>query len=428
MADAAAACWGTGDNGDISTAAEDELRGWTPTEMTHNDGVWHIPSTTAFDENAHWGGPAADEPDGDERHEQGHVRAPSGEVPYDRDWGGLERASDKVAASLRLLHRVCSMVDTSRWWMMKWPVAAVGFLTTALGATSEEGHKYTRRLRAITVKHMGGRWVAQVTMRREADDSEVMEDLQRQWHGAWRFTPRMPTWAAVSKTHVFRIRNLLLKWRRKATATDTRQPTDIGHSGDDHIGNYRAKDIAAKSFLCHGFWTTHKPYVDESDEDELERDTNPERHPNHLRWRWPGRLKEALDTTDRRGRAARAEVGDGQAAGDGRAARRPTRRAAAAPRPRQRSASRRPSGAMPASQHTTERTVASAGRDAPPAPVLPPGSHPAPLPPPEPPPVQHPASLPPPQPPPELGAEEPDDENCTSRNRQETAEFLFREG
>ena len=34
----------------------------------------------------------------------------------------------------------------------------------------------------------------------------------------------MPTWAAVAKTHVFRIRNLLLKWRRKATATDARQP------------------------------------------------------------------------------------------------------------------------------------------------------------------------------------------------------------
>ena len=46
---------------------------------------------------------------GDERHEQGHVRAPSGEVPYEKDWGGLERASDKVAASLHLLHRVRSM-------------------------------------------------------------------------------------------------------------------------------------------------------------------------------------------------------------------------------------------------------------------------------------------------------------------------------
>ena len=59
----------------------------------------------------------------------------------------------------------------------------------------------------------------------------------------------------------------------------------IGHAGDDYIGNYCAKDIAAKSFLCHGCWTTHKPYVGESDEDEFERDTNPERHPNRLRWR-----------------------------------------------------------------------------------------------------------------------------------------------
>ena len=59
-----------------------------------------------------------------------------------------------------------------------------------------------------------------------------------------------------------------------------------------------------------------------------------------------------------------------------------------------------------------ERTVASAGRHAPPAPVPPPGSHPAPLPPHEPPPVQQPAPLPPPQSPPRLGAEEElDDEN-----------------
>ena len=34
----------------------------------------------------------------------------------------------------------------------------------------------------------------------------------------------MPTWATVSKTHVFRIRNLLLKWRRKAAVMDARQP------------------------------------------------------------------------------------------------------------------------------------------------------------------------------------------------------------
>ena len=59
---------------------------------------------------------------------------------------------------------------------------------------------------------------------READDSEVMEDLKQYWNDVRKFTPRMPTWAAVSKTHVLRIRNLLLKWRRKAAVMDTRQP------------------------------------------------------------------------------------------------------------------------------------------------------------------------------------------------------------
>ena len=107
---------------------------------------------------------------------------------------------------------------------MKWPVAAVGFLTTAMGATPDEGHKYIRRLRALTAKHMGDLWAAQVARRREEDDSEVMADLRRQWDDVRRFTTRMLTWAVVAKTHVFRIRNLLLKWRRKATATDARQP------------------------------------------------------------------------------------------------------------------------------------------------------------------------------------------------------------
>ena len=36
VADAVTACWGAGGNGDIRTAAEDELRGWTPTEMAHD--------------------------------------------------------------------------------------------------------------------------------------------------------------------------------------------------------------------------------------------------------------------------------------------------------------------------------------------------------------------------------------------------------
>ena len=68
VVDAVTACWGIDDNGDICTAFEDERRGWTPTAMTHHDDTWHIAGTTVFDEDAHWGGPADDEPGGDERY------------------------------------------------------------------------------------------------------------------------------------------------------------------------------------------------------------------------------------------------------------------------------------------------------------------------------------------------------------------------
>ena len=78
----------------------------------------------------------------------------------------------------------------------------------------------------------------------------------------------------------------------------------IGHGVDGCIGAYRAKDIAARSLLCLGLgcWTIHRPYVDESDEDEVERGDQSEQHPNRLRWRWPGRLKEPLNTASRRER------------------------------------------------------------------------------------------------------------------------------
>ena len=85
--------------------------------------------------------------------------------------------------------------------------------------------------------------------------------------------------------------NLMAWCERCATGIHFRCANDhaIGHGGDDCIGAYRAKDIAARSLLFLGCWTTYRPYVDESDEDEVERGDQPERHTNRLRWRWPAR-------------------------------------------------------------------------------------------------------------------------------------------
>ena len=79
--------------------------------------------------------------------------------------------------------------------------------------------------------------------------------------------------------------NLMAWCERYATGIHLRCANDhaIGHGGDDCIGADRAKDIAAKSLLCLDCWTTHRPYVDESDEGEVERGDQPERHPNRLR-------------------------------------------------------------------------------------------------------------------------------------------------
>ena len=76
----------------------------------------------------------------------------------------------------------------------------------------------------------------------------------------------------------------------------------------------------------------HSPtlYVDESEEDKIERGDQPKRYPNRLRWRWPGRLKESLVTAARRERAVHAELGNGRTIGDERAARW-SRRAVTAP-------------------------------------------------------------------------------------------------
>ena len=94
-----------------------------------------------------------------------------------------------------------------------------------------------------------------------------------------------PTGAGPSTEVRKRSANLVTWCERCATGIHIRCANDhaIGHGGDDCIGAYRAKDITARSLLCLDCWATHRPYVDESDEDEVERGDQPERHPNRLR-------------------------------------------------------------------------------------------------------------------------------------------------
>ena len=124
---------------------------------------------------------------------------------------------------------------------------------------------------------------------------ETRPDAVTQILGARRMRAAAGADAAVEVRK--RPANLMTWCERCATGIHFRCANDhaIGHGGDDCIGAYRAKDIAARSLLCLDCWATHRPYVDESDGDEVERGDQPERCPNRLRWRWPGRPKESLD-------------------------------------------------------------------------------------------------------------------------------------
>ena len=83
--------------------------------------------------------------------------------------------------------------------------------------------------------------------------------------------PRGTPTGAEPSTEVRKCSANLMAWcERCATGIHIRCANDhaIGHRGDDCIGAYRAKGIAARSLLCLGCWMTHQPYVDESDGDE----------------------------------------------------------------------------------------------------------------------------------------------------------------
>ena len=69
-----------------------------------------------------------------------------------------------------------------------------------------------------------------------------------------------PTGAEPSTEVRKRSANLITWCERCATGIHIRCANDhvIGHGGDGCIGAHRAKDIAARSLLCLGCWTTHR--------------------------------------------------------------------------------------------------------------------------------------------------------------------------
>ena len=91
----------------------------------------------------------------------------TGDAEYNADWNGIGSSNDPALATLRLLHSAWQMVDTSRWWTLRWPNSAISLLGTACGLSTEGTFKLLRVLRKVMVQHVRELW-AVVMDRRHA--------------------------------------------------------------------------------------------------------------------------------------------------------------------------------------------------------------------------------------------------------------------
>ena len=153
---AAMACWSTSDRGVIHTALEDESAGWQAptTRLVGNDGKWEFVDGNhpTFDRREHWGDDSDDDGVTDltdvttdataetDAAVATKVRTATGDAEYNADWNGIDSSDDPTLTTLRLLHSARQMVDTSRWWTLRWPNSAISLLGTACGLSTPHNH------------------------------------------------------------------------------------------------------------------------------------------------------------------------------------------------------------------------------------------------------------------------------------------------
>ena len=113
------------------------------------------------------------------------------------------------------------MVDTSRWWLMRWPRNTPSLLVRAGNLNDDEACKLFRALRVSAVK-VGLELASQPAARRDAmEASDARTALRKRWVGAveklgpeYRMArgAEMPDWVAVAHLPSYKVRRLLHKW------------------------------------------------------------------------------------------------------------------------------------------------------------------------------------------------------------------------
>ena len=135
---------------------------------------------------------------------------------YNADWNGIDSSDDPALATLRLLHSARQMVDTSRWWTLRWPNSAISLLGTACGLRTEGTFKLLRRLRKVTVHHVRELWAVVMDRRHAADNvakrAALKEELLKLYRVLANMRNRrrgklMPGWITLQQKPIHTIKS-----------------------------------------------------------------------------------------------------------------------------------------------------------------------------------------------------------------------------
>jgi len=183
--DAIMACWSSDSNGWIHTAADDQDNRWrNPSIKDAGDGHWEFDATGSpptFDAAAHWDCDTDDEVEDLTSDAEtvpltatslGCVSTAAGQESFDRDWDGIEASSNPTHTAARLLHKARQMIDTSRWWTMRWPSNSISLLSRACDIDIEKAYKLFRSLRLTMLSYVRELWLTVMERRHVKDNTE----------------------------------------------------------------------------------------------------------------------------------------------------------------------------------------------------------------------------------------------------------------
>ena len=232
--DALMATWSTRSDSVIDTAADDEDNFWqVPSMNGTTDGGFvfrKYGSLPTFDPEVHWGDESDDEiidltdaaPATAQPAKCTSIQTAQGTETYQADWGGVEAAKRPTHEAAKCLHRARQMVDSSRWWALRWPNNAISLFSRACGLNIEKTRKFFRRLRLVMTRYIADLWQI-IIERRHAQDIKMARVLLRVDWARLRHTlgattdrrrKRMPDWVVVSRKPIYTIKSLLAQWEK----------------------------------------------------------------------------------------------------------------------------------------------------------------------------------------------------------------------